>query len=747
MFKNRKMLAISAIAVAAVIVISTVLVAFIISPSVQSRPATFQEVADNIDVVYAREVVENVTAFGTMTGINGEFLGFRTAGSSAAIKASEYVRDEMNSIGLVNVTMDEIPLDSWELKSAWVNVPGIGKIQAASHGGSGNTSSSPHASSNGSITAELINVGNGGKSAYVGKDVKGKIVLSNFNSKNLWTNTMGFEAQLHGAIAIVFTTYDNWETIGMDIDYGFNGTAIVAMDGEYKPSYIPVLSISGNDGRKIIQKMNTTSGNLSVTIFSDIQIKTIDEGAHGYNVVGYLPSKNWGEANDEILIIGDHTDSWFYGAFDDAGGVGATLALAKAFKQAYDTADSKPNRTLVFITHEAEEWGRFGTYYDWIWGANYGIREIHPDWAGKAVANIIMDFIGLRDEPFEIEVTPELRGFAENVTADHSTIIPNKVRFWPISTYEDHWPYAAEGIPSLSCWTFSTGIYEKYYHTQLDTIDILDFDYMKDNLVVIADMAFRLVNDQLLPYDFSRMADDLNYAMLSSSLYRVSQLTPIYQKYDVDMSANLTRTLDALKEFSDLTEQLETLLSAYRSWDLTESKQYDINSFQLKVAKILVSALPSIGVWNDAGYFPYTQSLIDTYYLSNAIDLLSGSPDIIEVGTGMTMLTDWVGINWYYNHISEPTYREQYNIMFIEGKISFGETQHLQPAVDVWDEVDRLKQMIKNGSVETTNLTDIVNNLKEKLMDQAFVNLELGFSEMWAAIEEANSEIAGFLTL
>ena len=213
------------------------------------------------------------------------------------------------------------------------------------------------------------------------------------------------------------------------------------------------------------------------------------------------------------------------------------------------------------------------------------------------------------------------------------------------------------------------------------------------------------------------------------------------------MSANLTRTLDALQEFSDLTEQLETLLSAYRSWDITESKQYDINSFQLKVAKILVSALPSIGVWNDAGYFPYTQSLIDTYYLSNAIDLLSGSPDIIQVGTGMTMLTDWVGINWYYNHISEPTYRELYNITFIEGKISFGETQHLQPAVDVWDEVDRLNQMIKNGSVETTNLTDIVNNLKEKLMDQAFVNLELGFSEMWAAIEEANSEIADFLTL
>jgi Iap family predicted aminopeptidase len=745
MFENRMKQATVAVVVAAIIILSVVLAAFVLSPAKQSRPATFQEVSDNIDIVYAREVVENITTFGTMTGINGEFLGFRTAGSSASIEASEYVRDQMGSIGLTNVTMEEVPLDSWELKSAWVNIPGIGKMQAISHGGSGNTSSSPHASPNGSITAEIVNVGNGGKSDYVGKDVSGKIVLSNFNSKNLWTNTMALEAEFHGAIAIVFTTYDNWETIGMDIEYGLNGTAIVAMDGEYKPSYIPVLSISGNDGRRIIEKINTTVGNLSVTIYSDIRIKTMEEGAYGYNVVGYLPGKNWGEANDEMLIIGDHTDSWFYGAFDDAGGVGATLALAKAFKEAYDVAGSKPNRTMVFITHEAEEWGRFGTYYDWIWGANYEITEIHPEWAGKTVANIIMDYIGLRGEPFGVEVTPELRSFAENVTADHSAIIPNDVQFLPVSTYEDHWPYAAAGIPSLSCWTWSTTNYEKYYHTQLDTIDVLDFDYMRDNLVVISDMAFRLVNCQVLPYDFSLMADDLNYAMLDSPSYKVSQLAPVYQKYGIDMGVNLNRTLDALEEFSDLTEQLEDLLSAYRSRYLTEEKQEDINSFLLETAKLLDSSLLSIGVWNGAGYFPYTQSLIDTYYLSNAIDTLSGSTVLVQIETATTMLTDWVGINWYYNYMSEPTYREQYNITFIEGKISFGKTQHLLPAVDVWDEVDRLKQMIGNGSVEAANLLDIVSDLKGKQTDQAFANLEAGLSEMWAALEDTNANIAAFL--
>jgi hypothetical protein len=109
------------------------------------------------------------------------------------------------------------------------------------------------------------------------------------------------------------------------------------------------------------------------------------------------------------------------------------------------------------------------------------------------------------------------------------------------------------------------------------------------------------------------------------------------------------------------------------------------------------------------------------------------------------MLTDWVGINWYYNYMSEPTYRELYNITFIEGKISFGETQHLLPAVDVWDEVDRLKQMIGNGSVETANLLDIVSDLKGKQTDQAFANLEAGLSEMWAALEDANANIAAFL--
>ena len=747
--KRKKMMAIAAVAVAAIVIASVVLVAFVLSPSVQGRPVAFQEVVDKLDIGFVKQVVENITSYGSMTGINGEPLGFRVAGSNASTEATRYVRDQMNAIGLTNVTMEEIPTDSWDIRSAWVDIPGIGKIQAVSHGGSGNTSSSPYASADGSITAEMINVGNGEKADYVSKNASGKIVLCDFNM-NLWTNTMGMEAQLHGAIAIVFTTYDNWNTPGIDIGYGLNGSAIVAMDGEYKPSYIPVLVISGNDGRRIIEKMNSTVGNISATVYSDIRIKTMAEGGRGYNLVGYLPGKNWGTAEDEMVIIGDHTDSWFYGAFDNAGGVGGTLALAKAFKEAYTLANSKPNRTIAFITHTGEEWGRFGTYFDWIWGAYYEAKEVHPEWAGKVVGIIIMDFIGLTGEPFGFEVTPELRSFAKDIANDNSARMPYGVEYWAVGTYEDHWPYTAEGIPSIACWTWSTNIDAQLYHTQLDTIDKLDFDYMSDNLVVIADMAFRLANAQLLPYDFSYLGDNLEYEMKDSPIHKVSQLTPIYSKYDVDMNANLTRTLEALENYSELSSQLNSTLTTMKTWDLTEAEQRNYNILLLELAKVLDSSLLSIGVWDEVGYYPYTQSLIDVYYLSTQIDGLASAfsnpaatPQMME--GYKKAITDWVGINWYYDYISETNYREQYNITYGEGMISFGTQQHLRPAVDVWDEVDRLAQMVKNGTIEKPNLSGIISSLKQKLVAQGFANLEKGFETMWTALEEANGIMADFL--
>ena len=735
--------ALAAIAVVSILIISVILITY--RPSTSSKFVPYDDISKRFDINYIENIIEDLAAMGDATGINGEHLGFRTAGSHASHEASEYVRDEMIEIGLTNVTMEQIPVEGWEFISAWIDVPSIGKIQAVPHAGSPNTSSSQFASNDGSITAEMVYVGNGYKSNYDGKNVTGRIVLVCFN-KNLWTNTIAFEAQLHGAIGVIISNFDNPDTPEEDRLYGLNETGIVAMDGEYSLSYPPVLSISGINGLLLVELLNESATPVSVTIYSDIRITRQSDGAHGYNVVGYIPGKKWGTSDDTQVIIGDHTDAYWYGAWDNNVGVAGVLAIAKAFKEAYDLAESSPNRTLVFITHEAEEWGQYETYYDWCWGSFYEITEVHPEWVGKTVATIIMDDFAAKKHAISFESSSELLMFMENVLEENMANLPNGYEIFPdLDNYMDQFPYAASGIPIIAISTWDDDYYN-FYHTQLDTIEILDMDSVNGTLKTCADMTWRLANAEILPYYFNKTAEKLRYAMIDSPQHKVSQLTSIYQKYGIDIEANLTRTIQAMEKFAEYADYASNFVESARTEPVSESGQKEINEKLLKIAEVLDSSLISVGVWDDWGYYPYTQSLIDVKYLDYVISTLSApSITIYQISLLTTLLKDWVGITWYYDYVSEENYREQYNISFLDGMISFGTLENLLPAVDVWDEIERLTQMVGNGTLESANLADIVDDLGNKLIDQGFANLENGLVTMWTALEDANNRLTDLI--
>jgi len=740
----------NAIMVVAAILIAIVLISSIIlmgnkGPTPSSEFVSYQEISKRFNIEYVKRIVENLSAIGDATGINGEYLGWRLAGSNASHRAAEYVRDEMLRIDLTNVAMERIPLEGWEFRSAWVDIPTIGKIQAVPHAGSPNTSSSPYASHDGSITAEIVNVGNGYKSDYEGKNVSGRIVLICFN-KNLWTNTMAFEAQLHGAIAVILSNYDNPDTPYEDRYYGLNDTGIVAMDGEYSLSYLPVLSISGVNGLRLVEVLNESSGPMSVTIFSDILITRQSDGAHGYNVVGYLPGKKWGTPDDRQVIIGDHFDAYWYGSWDNSVGVAATLAIAKAFKEAYEASDTLPNRTLVFIAHDAEEWGQYETYYDWCWGSFYEITELHPEWVGKTVAAIILDDFAAKKHPISFESTLELSYFMETVLRENVEVFPNGYEIFPaVDSYMDHFPYAASGIPAIAISTWDDD-YRNFYHTQLDTIDILDMNSVNGTLVACGDMAWRLSNAEVLPYFFNRTAENLRYEMLDSTLHKVSLLYPIYERYNIDEEPNLNRTLQAMGKFVEYAEYASAFVESARDHPISISRQIEINEKLLGIAGIIDSSLISIGVWDDFGYYPYTQSLLDVKYLADAISLIaSSSVTLNEVDLAVALLKDWVGISWYYDYMSEENYREQYNISFLDGMISFGTLQNLLPPVEIWDEIDRLTCIVNSGILDTIELADIIDDLEYKLINQGFTNLEKGLTTMWTALEDANNRFTDLL--
>ena len=80
-------------------------------PAQTSYRAEQQAYLDKVDVDYSYELTKKLTEFKT-----NEKLGYRTAGSEAEIAAGEMLKEEMEKIGLQNVTKDAITLDTWSLK-------------------------------------------------------------------------------------------------------------------------------------------------------------------------------------------------------------------------------------------------------------------------------------------------------------------------------------------------------------------------------------------------------------------------------------------------------------------------------------------------------------------------------------------------------------------------------------------------------------------------------------------------------
>ena len=82
------------------------------------------------------------------------------------------------------------------------------------------------------------------------------------------------------------------------------------------------------------------------------------------------------------IVVGAHHDGWFSAAFDNATGVAAMLALARALAARVTGRATR----ICFTSRTAEEYGLTDSAYGWCTGAWGQICETHPTWgAGVAV--------------------------------------------------------------------------------------------------------------------------------------------------------------------------------------------------------------------------------------------------------------------------------------------------------------------------------------------------------------------------
>ena len=183
--------------------------------------------------------------------------------------------------------------------------------------------------------------------------------------------------------------------------------------------------------------------NASVSIHNSIKTST------SYNVIATVPgslhpdehviySAHWDHLGTDSSKEGDQI---YNGAHDNATGVAANLAIAKAFAQ----LDIAPQRSTTFLFVTAEEQGLLGSQY-------YAEHPIIP--IKQTVANINMDALSVLGRTKDIEVVGMGKSELENILARAATrqsrqlteeAQPEKGSYFR----SDHFNFAKVGIPAL----------------------------------------------------------------------------------------------------------------------------------------------------------------------------------------------------------------------------------------------------------------------------------------------------------
>ncbi len=185
----------------------------------------------------------------------------------------------------------------------------------------------------------------------------------------------------------------------------------------------------------------------------------------GRNIIGVLPGRDE-KLRKEAVIIGAHydhlgeldNDTIFFGANDNAAGVGALIAVAEAFA----ALPMRPRRTVIFIAFDAEEIGRIGS-------TSYVKRPVIP--VAQTVLMINFDMIGRNDADHIYAVgttsSPELHQIHQQVN-QHVGLRLTHPQSYRLGL-SDHSAFYYAGIPIM----YLFGGLEPNYHSPRDTWDKL----------------------------------------------------------------------------------------------------------------------------------------------------------------------------------------------------------------------------------------------------------------------------------
>jgi hypothetical protein len=443
----------------------------------------YQQLADRVDAKVAMDVVTFMAPL------------WRLAGNPAFEQSQQLIFDRLEAAGL-KPRFEEFPNSNggWAHTKGTLRLGGPGGLVLLSRDTDRvalaiNSYSTPP----GGTAFRLVDVGSGtSAAAYQGKDIKGAVVLATGSLGQVFTQAV----RNRGAAGVISSDIAGYTRPSETPDVLQWGS--IPLDDSLR-------SFAFKATPRVAEQLRMAAGT-GLAGGVHVEIESTFYKRPNRTLVVEIPGRAHPE---QRIVLAAHVQE--PGANDNASGCGTLLASALAIQDAIRRgALTAPARTMTFL------------WVDEIRGSDQWIKD-HPDLLKGVVAMLSLDMTGedtaKTGGTFLIEKQPDPSAIWERPSDPHSEWGASKVdpamvhgsflndlhlavalrrardTGWVVRTnpYEggsDHTVFMRAGVPSLLNWHFT----DRYYHTNLDTLDKVSAAEMRHVGIVVATTALFLAS-------------------------------------------------------------------------------------------------------------------------------------------------------------------------------------------------------------------------------------------------------------
>jgi hypothetical protein len=552
---------------------------------------SFNDILNELSVERAWQHLTHIT----------EQIPTRLAGSPNSRRMAEYAAEQLERNGLTSTLHEFHGLVSFpEAAQVRVLSPDARTIEANTLG---------HSASTDGIEGELVYVGSGAESDYEGKDVRGKITLSEL-SYSPARHEKALIAWQRGSTAQIMMNWGHPENEA--VPFGSMKSAWGNPTPETLRSEMPDLPCVGI-ARVEGLRLKDACAEATVRVWLNARAD------NGWRPLAMTTGEL--DATDrQFLLVGGHMDSWFGPqATDNAAGSACILELARVFA-ANRGSLQRGLMTGFWMGHETGTMISSSRFADLMWD------RLRRD----CVAYVQIDQPAISgSSTWHLHTTDDVQSWAARVTGETLGDMPVH---WRRQQKNGDSSFFGVGLPCLAGeMSFSDEQIQAtalaslgwWHHSLHNTIDKVDRERLAIHLEVYARWMWELLTAPVLPFEYGPVARRF--------VERLSQLAA-----NSVPGIDLESTVERARTFQQLATKLDAKAAVWRDGDArtTEGAAEELNQAMIALSRTLVPVASTV-------VGPYGQDRYGHSWQTQMIPALAGYPQLAALQPGSEEYETW----------------------------------------------------------------------------------------------------------